>query len=208
MKNILLASAIVLASFQLKAQQTSLSNPVIPERKIHTFYVEAFGQSLYYSFNYDRLLFTKKRFPGTFSVGLSVLPTPDYTQISVPFSFNGLIGKGSHHLELGIGVTPMYFRERMKSNIGNSEAKQMLANDFFFYLTPKIGYRYQNPKGGFFAKATLTPPIGIFSHWGGSFERNTSPTYPGHNSFFRTPVFDSNIIYPWAGISIGWTFKK
>jgi len=124
MKNILLASAIVLASFQLKAQQTSLSNPVIPERKIHTFYVEAFGQSLYYSFNYDRLLFTKKRFPGTFSVGLSVLPTPDYTQISVPFSFNGLIGKGSHHLELGIGVTPMYFRERMKSIIGNQQIKE------------------------------------------------------------------------------------
>src|SRR5690606_39909798 len=38
---------------------------------------------------------------------------PSYmTVVATPFSFNGLIGKGSHHLELGIGITPMYFKER------------------------------------------------------------------------------------------------
>src|SRR5690606_38433615 len=105
---------LTLAIFTSDAQTSS--EPILgsnPTRKVNTMYAEIFGQALYYSFNYDRLLLPNNRFPATVSAGITFLPVPSYmTVVATPFSFNGLIGKGSHHLELGIGITPMYFKER------------------------------------------------------------------------------------------------
>lgn len=188
-------------------------------RKVHSLYGEVFGQALYYSINYDRLLFIERHFPATVSAGISVLPIPSLiTSVATPISFNGLIGKGSHHLELGIGLTPMYLRENnvkvgypveVEEGVYEQESYAGHSNNFFLYLTPKIGYRFQRPQGGFFGRVTFTPPIGLISHWG-SMQRNDK-TIPnnslgGYTTYFQEAAFFGSPVMPWAGFSIGWTF--
>ena len=199
----------------IRAQENALN---IPERKLNTVYLEAFGQGLYYSINYDRLLMAKHRFPASVSAGVTVLPISYLSVIATPVSFNGLIGKGSHHLELGIGLTPMYLREKdvtvghsvsdAQGNVIETVEYEAYSNNFFLYLTPRIGYRFQRPRGGFFGKLTFTPPIGLISHWGVMKHHETGEPrgFGGRTNYFREAAFFGTPVMPWAGISFGWTF--
>jgi hypothetical protein len=77
-------------------------------------------------------------------------------------------------------------------------------------LTPKIGYRYQPKNGGFFARATLTPAVAMVNYDGmlveyGSRQKHTS--FSGF-TFFREAAFFPFRVFPWAGISFGYTFNN
>ncbi|MBK8808479.1 MAG: hypothetical protein IPO21_18345 [Bacteroidales bacterium] len=53
------------------------------------------------------------------------------------------------------------------------------------YIIPvRIGYRYQKPEGGLLIKVALTPFYG------------------------RNIPFDNSNFMPWAGLTLGWTFKN
>ena len=72
---------------------------------------------------------------------------------------------------------------------------------FYSYLTPKIGYRFQRPQGGIFFRLTATPMFALVNHY-------------SSNNFFgvSTEVFQNVAglgyrIFPWPGISVGYTFK-
>ena len=122
----------------------------------NTIYAEAFGQGFCYSINYDRLFNTEKRFKNSFTGGFVYVPESlefgDGVYCGIPISYNWLLGKKSHHLELGIGLTSLVVNP-------NSN----MVSDFYTYLTPKIGYRFQRPNGGLFLRATATPMIDILN---------------------------------------------
>jgi hypothetical protein len=115
------------------------------------------------------------------------------TYFGVPVSYNWLLGKKSHHLELGLGITGLYAQPSHSATTTN----------FYTYLTPKIGYRYQRPTGGLFFKATATPMIDLLSV-------NTNKIDGFNQRIFSTlgNVAGLNYgIFPWPGASIGYTFK-
>lgn len=171
-------------------------NPTSGELKRNTIYAEAFGQGFCYSINYDRLFNTEKRFKNSFTAGFVYVPESmgfgDGMYCGIPISYNWLLGKKSHHLELGIGLTSLVVNP-------NSN----MVSDFYTYLTPKIGYRYQRPNGGLFLKATASPMIDIL---------NVS-TYKLGNEKSRNFSSFNNVVglgyaaFPWPGLSIGYTFK-
>jgi hypothetical protein len=100
---------------------------------------------------------------------------------AVPFEVSGLLGRGKHHLELGVGITP-----HLATSLDfNSETLELEDKVVFGSLIPlRIGYRYQKPEGGFFFRVGYSPffnvPIG------------------GREDWVFTPVF--------AGISFGKSF--
>ncbi|WP_199851582.1 hypothetical protein [Brumimicrobium mesophilum] len=162
----------------------------------NTIYAEAFGQGFCWSLNYDRLFNTEKRFMNSFTAGLVYVPQPidfgDGIYYGIPVSYNWLLGKKSHHLELGIGLTSLLVNPHSNKK-----------SSFYAYLTPKIGYRFQRLQGGLFFRATLTPMIDILSV-------STSNLGNVKNRSFSTL---SNVAglgfaaFPWPGLSIGYTFK-
>ena len=162
----------------------------------NTVYAEAFGQGFCWSLNYDRLFNTEKRIMNSYTAGIVYVPQSiqfgDGTYYGIPLSYNWLIGKKSHHLELGVGLTSLLVNP-------NSSVK----SDFYTYLTPKIGYRFQRPQGGLFFKATATPMIDLLS----------VNTYKSGSNKSRSFSTLSNVVgldypaFPWPGLSIGYTFK-
>lgn len=163
----------------------------------NTVYLEAFGQGFAWSANYDRLFNTEKTFMNSLTVGLVFVPQSidfgDGTYVGTPVSFNWLLGKKSHHLELGIGVTPMYVQSRYASK------SQML----YVYASPKIGYRYQRPSGGMFFKATATALVDLFH-----FERYNFAQSRINNFSTMDDVLGLGYpVFPWPGLSVGYTFK-
>jgi len=185
--------------------------------KRNTIYFELLGQGIYDSFTFDRLYNTDKKVRTSFSAGLTFNPDPKEFAIGTPISYNWIFGQKKHHLELGIGLTAMYVR-RGKINVHeylideNSEVIQIHDftghhNDFYLYPTPKIGYRYQKQNGGFFWRATFTPPVAGISSIGGI------QGYQNFTDIRQTTTFTDNInfetfISPWIGISFGWTLLK
>ena len=81
------------------------------------------------------------------------------------------------------------------------------SNDFYSYLTPKLGYRFQKSSGGTFLRVTLTPPIAginkIGGVKGGKFNSDWSYT-----EYFTSAAFFGYRAFPWAGFSVGYTLKK
>jgi hypothetical protein len=182
----------------------------------NSVYLEAFGQSLYYSLNYDRILADKGRERIGFSAGISVLPISYMEVYAGSASANYLLGRKNHLLELGIGLSGMRFIEK-EINIGYSyidgDGNAIYysgigrAEHFFLYLTPKIGYRFQKRTGGFMARVTLTPPVGLFSKWGETYDLTNGQTIGGsYVLILKEAAFFPYVIFPWAGISFGYSF--
>lgn len=191
----------------------------LEKRAPHTIYVEAFGQGLYDAISYDRLIVQGPKYLTSVSAGLTVLPTKDLFVAGVPLSYNWLIGKRNHFFELGLGLTFMYLVEgNVHFSATNSDSNGNLITietvgyipHFYSYLTPKIGYRYQPKNGGFFARATLTPAVAMVNYDGmlveyGSYQKYSS--FSGFTFFQEAAIFPFRV-FPWAGISFGYTFNN
>jgi hypothetical protein len=182
----------------------------------NSIYLEALGQSLYYSLNYDRIFIDQGHERLSYSAGISILPI-DYMEVYTgSASFNYLRGRGNHLLELGVGLSGMRFKEK-NINIGytsyDSEGNEIQvqgigrADHFFLYLTPKIGYRFQKRSGGFMARVTLTPPVGLISIWGSTYDMNNGQsTGSSYVLILKEAAFFPYVIFPWAGVSVGYSF--
>jgi hypothetical protein len=192
MKNLIACFIIFTVINSVISQENNVSNTF----EKNTIYTEAFGQGFCWSLNYDRLFNTEKRIMNSYTAGIVYVPESiqfgDGTYYGIPLSYNWLIGKKSHHLELGIGLTSLLVNP-------NSIVK----SDFYAYLTPKIGYRFQRPQGGLFFRATATPMIDLLSV-------NTYKSGSNKSRGFSTL---SNVVgldyavFPWPGLSIGYSFK-
>lgn len=183
--------------------------------KRNTIYIEAFGQGLYNSLSFDRLLTVDKKVNRSFSGGLTLIPSGGLTVLALPVSYNFIFGQKNHHLELGIGFTPMYLREgkidasrSFYDENGGLQTESYIghANNFYSYFTPKIGYRYQQSDGGLFLRVTLTPPVAGFNRLGPTKGGKTTSGFGAYNEVFSSAAFFDSRVFPWAGFSVGWTF--
>jgi len=202
---------VLFLSAQIQAQDTVFVKP-----SENSIFLEAFGQSLYYSLNYDRIFMDQGNERLSYTAGISILPI-DYMEVytgSVGASY--LRGKRNHLLELGIGLSGMRFIEKnfqFSYTSTDAEGNEYQysgigrANHFFLYLTPKIGYRYQKRTGGFMARVTLTPPVGLISVWGSTYSVSSGQTVgTSYVSILKEAAFFPYVIFPWAGVSFGYTF--
>ena len=169
MKSILIHFSITLSLFSI-SQTNTISNNL----KRNSLYFEIGGQSIFYSVNYDKLIHVREKIQTSFTVGASIVPKNTFCDfgISTPVSYNLILGKSTHKFVIGIGLTPFYIKRYIVDEISSMFDYQgfmnyggqistykinYLAKEFYFYLTPKLGYRYQKQEEGLFIKADLTP---------------------------------------------------
>lgn len=186
------------------------------EIKRNTVYIEAFGQGLYNSLSFDRLGNIDKKVKTSFSAGITLIPSSELSVFAIPVSYNYLFGQGNHHLELGLGFTPMYLKSSgIHASIGYTDANGVAqydefigyTNEFYSFFTPKVGYRYQKPDGGIFFRATFTPPVAGFNRIGSIQGGKVIVEMEPYNEIFSSAAFFGRKVFPWAGLSIGWTIK-
>ena len=221
MKSILIHFSITLSLFSI-SQTNTISNNL----KRNSLYFEIGGQSIFYSVNYDKLIHVREKIQTSFTVGASIVPKNTFCDfgISTPVSYNLILGKSTHKFVVGIGLTPFYIKRYIVDEISSMFDYQgfmnyggqistykinYLAKEFYFYLTPKLGYRYQKQEEGLFIKADLTPLLAgyffqekIREGYGIGSSRITTSTY------FNNVLFNSKSVQFWAGVSLGWTFKR
>lgn len=122
------------------------------------------GHTVFYGFNYERILLNKNKLKTTVQAGFSIYP--EFTNV-IPFwfpvSINQLVSFNAHHAEIGLGVMPVI--EKVFET--PSGPKKWMANLFSIC---RLGYRYQRPEGRFIFRAGLTPVIS--TNW-----RNSGKTF-------------------------------
>jgi hypothetical protein len=133
----------------------------------NSIFVEAFGSGLLYSVNYDRII--RDRF--SVRIGLGYLsdhvfgPGHSWSMLSIPLMGNLLLGRTSHRLELGAGVT---FVRSLGENdeVGSNDPTR---SEVTVVATANVGYRYCPTDGGFNFRAGFTPLLNAsgFLPWGG-----------------------------------------
>ena len=124
-------------------------------------YGELGGNGLVFSANYD-MRFTKTDGGFGFRVGIGFAAASDVSVVTFPIGLNYLTGKGPHHMELGIGVTPVtatvtFFDDESESGTAT-------------FIMPTIGYRYAKQTKGFVGRIYVGPVIAggeVFFPWGG-----------------------------------------
>jgi len=114
----------------------------------NSFETELFGHGLFYSIDYERLVFNTDKYKTLGQVGFAYYPKKaGIIPLWIPLSINQLISINSHHIEAGIGQVLI-----------NDEMPD--GKDYFrFFGSFKIGYRYQNPAGRILLKIAFTPVI-------------------------------------------------
>lgn len=178
------------------------------DTKKNTVYVEAFGSGLYYSVNYDRIIIENEKSFGGLSIGIAALPLKDRTSVMLPLSLYGLSSLSAdnpHFFEYGAGFSTLH--ERDNKYIDDRHGGRIKSAETVLFFVPKIGYRFQQAKGGFFARITLSPLVQVFYHLtvkGDNWTDGSSVEY-SHTSTFGKE-FNNYHIYPTGGLSLGWTF--
>ncbi len=186
----------------------------------NAFFIEVFGQGIINSFNYERTFNTDHKIVNTSAAGFTFMITGSEAMYGVPVSYNWITGKKSNHLEFGLGCSYIIDNSRKIHVVEYytlydpvSGTNQIVAHPFigsqaihYLYMTPKVGYRYQQPHGGLLFRVIFTPQIALMSKEkalkGSSVEQAEEPA-----DFFTWDrlILDSPVL-PWAGISIGYSF--
>ncbi len=156
-------------------------------------YVDIFGQALYGTLGYDRILnVNSTRMNHSVSAGILYLNQFPWTYLrvfSVPVSYNMLFDfhptkNLPHKLEVGMGLNYL----DLKSGENNS-----FITESYLYPSMRIGYRYHSMKSGLFFRTTFTPVLPGFEFSDGY-------------AWFGSAAFFGQRITPWIGFSIGKTF--
>ncbi len=109
--------------------------------------------------------------------------------VGIPISYNLLLGRDEDYFQLGLGFTPLISTDAFTNGL-----------NYTSYFTPKIGYRHQSEKGGFY--------YGVVGYLLTAFANYTHSNRQGHPQldFFKNVVDSERPIQPWVGLSIGGTF--
>jgi hypothetical protein len=152
----------------------------------NTVFFEGFGNGLYFSINYDRIFYRTNKLAASFRIGFTQYETGGL----LPIELN-LLGKGRKtgcFTEIGAGYTPLIWSDYNFSTM-------------FF----RIGFRYQQPKGGLFFRVAFLPSYQFpFTHsikssgMGGTFLKER---------FGGVRTGDGSFVV-WYGFSIGYTIPK
>jgi len=165
-------------------------------RRNFTLYGEAFGQGYVYgSLNLEEKV--KDTYKGYQTAGASLIYMPERAgfgngeYLGVGVNYNWVYGKKSHHFTTGIGTTLML----SDGGYINLTLHTMVLD---FYLTPKLGYRYQKRNGRLFLTATLNAMVGI---------SQSDPNVKEGLYIADFKTLDIARIFPWPGLGLGWNFK-
>lgn len=151
-KGIHLVILLVFSGFGIQAQNDFAKNGL---------YLELIGNGGLYSINYERFLasdFSVRVGFGSYSSETwwdSLWSNEETTITAVPILGNFFYGNGNNRLELGAGV--LLGTQKVK----NSWVEERNGTSTIFNLTAVVGYRYQNPTGGFIFRAGVTPFIAL-----------------------------------------------
>jgi len=188
---------IYVSSFGQKDSSRSLP-------KKNSIYIEAFGQGLLNSFSYDRLFRTDKKIKTSVTAGVTIMPSIGisdfYTGAQISGSF--LYTMKNHHIEAGLGLN--FLMDEVKEGVDYLGSEGVIRN-YYLYFTPKLGYRFQRPQGGIFFRLTFTPLFAFFNRVGAISVENELVVYP-RTEIFSNVVSFGNRVFPWGGVSIGYTF--
>lgn len=111
-----------------------------------TVYAGFDSKDMYYSVNYDHIFHTNGKLSYSYRIGVSVLKDA----FAVPLGIHLFTGAGSHHAEFSLTLIP--YVDHAAGFAGSNDQ-----SDKYLYVEPGIGYRYQQPGGGFFLRAVVTP---------------------------------------------------
>lgn len=115
--------------------------------------LDAGGHGMFYSLNYERIIFNGKRFKTAAQVGFSYYPRSwGYIELWTPIGINEIFSfTNKHHIELGIGIVPT------RSPSPKMEEMFDSYSPWSYFLSARLGYRYQKPDGNFLFRAGFTP---------------------------------------------------
>jgi hypothetical protein len=151
MKKILLSSALIV-----------MGTMVVQAQGNKAVYGEIGGNGIFFSANYD-MRFTKTENGFGFRVGVGYAGGIGASAFTFPAGLNYLTGKGAHHMELGIGITPITATIDLFDD-GNTSSGTATA------IMPTLGYRYGKVGKGFVGRIYVGPVIiggEVFFPWGG-----------------------------------------
>lgn len=152
----------------------------------NTIYAEFFGNCIYGSINYDRIVFHKKR--NKVSIRFGFLPYPKVTSLASATVEASYIYGVKHNVESSLGVIFIHGLSRQGQT---SYYEHHATGNIFLY--PYIGYRFQKPEGGLFLRAGISARLNI----GELYEYD----YTKHGGGFLE--INSSI---WFGVGIGYSF--
>lgn len=114
----------------------------------NTLYADFATRGAYYSVNYDRVFKEGQQLTKSYRTGFSVTGKT----IALPLGINFFTGHHASHMEYSLTLVP--YIDNYKSFLSSNDLsdKKML-------IIPGIGYRYQQPEGGFFFKAVAAPAV-------------------------------------------------
>ncbi len=120
---------------------------------ISAAYLEIGGNGGGYSFNYDRIFYSKGNSLLAYRIGLSFFPgnaqQGNKIGVLVPIELNYLNGRSPWKMEVGLGYSP--------NTIYNRTSKGNLEFGVDHLLFARFGYRYQKPTKGFLFRIAFTP---------------------------------------------------
>lgn len=146
----------------------------------HAAYLELLGSGGLYSVNYERRVQERVALrigAGSWS-GDDIFGSGQTTVTTVPVTISALRVGTRHFLEAGGGI--LLGRKSAESSFGEPTRTSAV-----FALSGLLGYRYQQPGGGFLFRSALTPLVGFGSE---------EDAYPDKG------------IFPSVGVSFGWGF--
>ena len=180
MRRPFLLLALLLPPVAVLAQQLpgSAAEPLGARNAI---YVELFGNGGVASINFERALAPELKL----RAGWGEWSTEESTDFNAtrkkfnvfPIMLQSVRGRGTHHLELGLGVLLGRRSEEYGTTTGTKTTTTTLGD-----VEGLIGYRRQRPTGGFVFRAGLTPEYAF------------AGDYPSDGAFLS------------AGLSFGWAF--
>lgn len=143
------------AALALLAHPVAAQSPGAPFTTKNAYYVEAGGNALLYSVNYERMVVG----PLSARVGISLVPAwipfvgddgedGGALLVMVPVQAGYVFGTGNHHFEVGAGAT----FGNAAVDIGGLEGKEN-----WVFGTGTIGYRFQRREAGSLFRLTVTP---------------------------------------------------
>ncbi|MFC5270819.1 hypothetical protein [Adhaeribacter terreus] len=185
MKAVLLFFLVGIAFWplQVRAQQTA---EVVQQKQAgflrNGTYVEAGGNALYGSLNYERRFFVQGDPVAAIRVGGSLVPFDYWHSLILPVEFSLINGKRPLKFEFGAGVTFLKSFER-EEKVRNDRVGVYINPGFRPIANFRLGARYDFPDKPYFLRAGFTP-----------FFFNNGEGFPGFQ--------------PWGGVSFGYSFGK
>jgi len=118
------------------------------QKYLNSVYAEILGNGLFYSINYERNILSKEKIFLSPSIGFTSVGRE---ATGIPVMMLAYFGGSNSTLETGLGYSGFY-REQSFSNYGVRDSRTF----FDHYVTGRLGYRYESPKG-FLFKVAFTP---------------------------------------------------